>query len=74
MLHGYIYFYSLHKKEEIYVDIAEDIETRFDTSSYELERSLYREKNKKVIGSTKDELDKKIMTKFGTLRRKVCSH
>ena len=59
MLHGYIQLYSLHKKEEIYVDIVEDVETRFDTSSYELEKSLFREKNKKVIGSTKDELDKK---------------
>ena len=59
MLHGYIQLYSLHKKEEIYVDIVEDVETRFDTSSYELEKSLFRENNKKVIGSTKDELDKK---------------
>ena len=26
------------KREDIYVDIAKDVETRFDTSNYELER------------------------------------
>ena len=26
------------KTEDIYVDIAKDVETRFDTSNYELER------------------------------------
>ena len=28
------------KTKDIYADIAEDVETRFDTSSYELESSL----------------------------------
>ena len=28
-------------------DIAEDVETRFDTSDYELDRALLEEKNKK---------------------------
>ena len=42
-------------------DIAEDVETRFDTSNYELEynsieRPLPKEKNKEVIGLMKDEL------------------
>ena len=45
-------------------DIAEDVETRFDTSNYELDRPLPKEKNKKVIGLIKDELCGKIMTKF----------
>ena len=46
------------KTEEIYKDIAEDVETRFDTSNYELYRPLPVEKNEKVIGLMKDELGK----------------
>ena len=38
------------KTDDIHKDIAEDIETRFDTSNYELEIPLPKEKNKKVIG------------------------
>ena len=44
-------------------DIAEDVETRFDTSNYELDRPLPKGKNK-VIGLVKVELCGKIMTKF----------
>ena len=47
--------------------IAEDVETRFDTSNYELARPLPKGKNK-VIGLMKDELGGKIMTKFVGLR------
>ena len=39
----YIYTNSfiIHvKTDDIYKDIAEDVETRFDTSNYELDRSL----------------------------------
>ena len=32
------------KTEDIYVDIAKDVETRFNTSNYELERPLPRPK------------------------------
>ena len=45
-------------------DIAEDVETRFDTSNYELDRLLPKGKNKKVIGLMKDELGGETMTKF----------
>ena len=38
------------KTDDIYGDIAEDNETRFDTSNYELDRQLVEWKNKKVIG------------------------
>ena len=34
------------KTEDIYLDIAKDAETKFDTSNYELDRPLPREKNK----------------------------
>ena len=38
------------KAEDIYIKIAKDVETRFDTLSYELERPSPKGKNKKVIG------------------------
>ena len=37
-------------------DIANDVECRFDTSNYEVNRPLPTGKNKKVIGLMKDEL------------------
>ena len=57
------------KTDDNYKDIAEDVETRFDTSNYELEcnsteRPIPKGKSKKVIGLMKDELGRKIMTKF----------
>ena len=44
------------KTDDIYKDIAEDVESRFDTSNYELDRALPKGKNKKFIGLMKDEL------------------
>ena len=41
------------KTDDIYKNIAEDIETRFDTSNFELDRPLPKGKNKKVIGLNK---------------------
>ena len=35
------------KTNDIYKDIAEDVETRFDTSNFELDRPLPKGKNKK---------------------------
>ena len=46
------------QSDEIYKDIAEYIEVRFDTSNYEVDRPLPKAKNKKVIGFMKDELAK----------------
>ena len=51
------------KTDDIYKDIAEDVESRFNTSSYEVERLLPVGKNLKVIGLMKDELGKQIMKK-----------
>ena len=62
------------KTEDIYKDIAEVVETRFDTSNYELDRPLPKGKNKKVIVLMKDELREKIMTKFVRLRAKAYSY
>ena len=60
------------KTEDIYVDIAKDVETRFDTSNYELEISFLEEKQ--VIGLMKDELDANLMTEFATLKPKTYSY
>ena len=38
------------KTDDIYKDIAEDVERKFDTSNYELNRPLPKGKNNKVIG------------------------
>ena len=54
-------------------DIASDVENRFDTSNYEVNRPLLTGKNKKVIGLMKDELGGKIITEFVTLRPKTYS-
>ena len=56
------------KTNDFYKDIANDVEKRFDTSNYELNRPLPTGKNKKVIGLMKDELGGKIITEFVTLR------
>ena len=62
------------KTDDIYKDIAENVETRFDTLNYELERPLSKGKNKQVIGLMKDELRGKIITKFVGLRAKTYSY
>ena len=62
------------KTNEFYKDIANDVENRFDTSNYEVNRSLPMGKNKKVIGLMKDELGGKIITEFVTLRPKTYSY
>ena len=62
------------KTEDFYKDIAEDVETRFDTSGYVPGRPLPIEKNKKVIGLMKDELGGKIMKEFISLRPNMYSY
>ena len=60
--------------EDIYTDIAKDVEARFDTSNYELNRPLPKGKNKKVIGLVQDELRGRIMKEFSALRAKTYSY
>ena len=62
------------KKYDVYNDIADDVETTFDTPNYELDRPLPKAKYKKVIGFVKDELVGIIMVKFVGLRSKTCSY
>ena len=61
------------KTNEFYEDIANDVEHRFYTSNYELNRPLPTGNKKKVIGLMRDELDGKIITEFVTLRPKTYS-
>ena len=42
-------FIVYSKKDDIYEEIAEDVETRFDTSNYELYRPFSKGKRKKGI-------------------------
>ena len=67
-------FHCTHKKDDIYKDNAEDVETRFDTSNYETYRPLRKGKNKIVIVLMKDELGGKIMKKFVGLREETYSY
>ena len=60
--------------DDIYKDFAEDVETRFDASNYELDRPLPKTKNKKVIGLMKDELGGKFMIRFVRIRAKPHSY
>ena len=62
------------KTNDFYKDIANDVECKFDTSNYEVNRPLPMGKNKKVTGLMKDELGGKIITEFVTLRPKTYSY
>ena len=63
------------KTDDVYKDIAEDVETRFDYSNYQRKnKTITKRKNKQVIGLIKDELSGKITTKFVGLRAKTYSH
>ena len=63
--HSFICFI---KTKDFYEDIADDVEKRFDTSNYEVDRPMPMGKNKKVNGLMKDELGGKIMTELVDLR------
>ena len=62
------------KTKDFYKDISSDVDKRFDTSNYEVNRPLPTGKNKKVIGLMKDELGGKIITEFVTLKPKTYSY
>ena len=64
MLYGYRQVHRHVKTDNISKDITEDVETRFNTSTYELERPLPKVTNNKVMAVIKDELGRKIMKKL----------
>ena len=59
------------KTDDIYKDIAKDIEKRFDTLNYEIDRPLPKGQSETVIGLMKDELGGKIIKEFVGLRAKT---
>ena len=61
------------KSKDVYVDLPEDVETRFDTSHHKVEIPLPIEKNKKAIEQMNDELDGRIMKEFVALNPKMYS-
>ena len=67
-------FIMYTKTEDFYKDVANDVEKRFDTSNYEVDRPLPTGKNKKVIELMKDKLGGKIITEFVALRPKTSSY
>ena len=67
-------FIEYIKTDDIYKDMAEDVQTRFDTWNYELDKPLPKGKITKVIGLMKDELDGKITIKLVGLRAKTYSY
>ena len=68
------------KTDDIYKDIAEDFETIFDTSNFELVRPLPKRKIRKwildnwIIGLMEDKLGGRIMTKFVRSKAKFYSY
>ena len=74
MLYEYRQLHCSCKTDDISKDIAVDVETRFDTSNFELDGPLPKGKKKKVIGLMKDELGGQIMKEFVGLRAKTYSY
>ena len=62
------------KTEDIYEDIANNVEKWFETSNYEVDRPIPRGMNKKVIGLIKDELGGEITIEFVALRPKTYTY
>ena len=62
------------KTNDFYKDVSSDVDNKFDTSIYEVNRPLPMGKNKKVIGLMKDELGGEIITEVITLRPKTYSY
>ena len=62
------------KTNDFYKDISDDVDSRFDTSNYEVKRPLPIGKNKKIIALMKDELGGEIITEFTALRQKTYSY
>ena len=64
--------FIVYIKQDIYAEIAKDVETKFDISNYELDKPLPRGKNKIAIGLMKDILDGQMMTESAAFRPKAC--
>ena len=65
-----IQFHCMHKNRCIYKEILKVIETRFDTSNYELDKQFPAGKNKNVLGLNEDEVGRKIYEKICWIKSK----
>ena len=76
LLYRYDSFIFHVETEDIYKDISNDVDTRFDTSasSIDLNTPLPIGKNKNVLRMMKNELCGKIVTEFVALRTKTYSY
>ena len=64
------FFLSL-KTDDIYKDTAKNVERSLETSKYDLNRSVLKVTNKRVIAAMKDKLGGKVMNEFYGLRAKT---
>ena len=67
-------FPCTHKTGDIYKDCADDVETMFQTSNYELNRQLHKRKNEIVIGVMNDKFGRKITKKTVKLTAETYSY
>ena len=64
------HFDYMDRTDDVYKDIAEDVESKFDTSNYIFQMLLPKGKNRQVTDVIKDELGEKIMNKLVGSREK----
>ena len=60
------------KTDDIYKDIAEDVETKFEMLNFEKDRPLPKGKTKQVIGLINDELGGQIMKELKAVKTYSC--
>ena len=70
----FFFFFENLLAMEIYSHIAKDVENRFYTSNYELNKPLPKGKNKKLISLVKYKLGGKIMKELVALKAKRYSY
>ena len=67
--------FNVHvKTDDIYKDMAGNVETIFATSNHEIDRLLPKVKNENVIGLMKNELGGQIMKEIVVLKAKTYSY
>ena len=72
--YNFFFFFENLLAIEIYSHIAKDVENRFYTSNYELNKLLPKGKNKKLISLVKYKLGGKIMKELVALKAKRYSY
>lgn len=62
------------KSEDVYADLAENVEIGCDTSNYKLRVPLPIGKKQKMIGLVKNESSRRMLKEFASLRSKMYSY